>query len=69
LSIAAPVFNFVKAYIFQLGFLDRRNGFIIAKINAQYTKRKYQHLCELIGKKGEVVPEGRILQKSFRKMV
>ena len=44
LRLLSPVFNFVQAYIFQLGFLDKRIGFIVAKINAHYTSKKYQQL-------------------------
>jgi glycosyltransferase involved in cell wall biosynthesis len=46
--IFSPVFNFVQGYIFQLGFLDKRPGFIIAKINAQHSRKKYQQLLALM---------------------
>ena len=44
LRLLSPAFNFVQAYIFQLGFLDKRIGFIVARINANYTSKKYQQL-------------------------
>lgn len=44
LRFFSPAFNFIKAYIFQLGFLDKRIGFVIARINAHYTRKKYQQL-------------------------
>lgn len=37
----SPLFGFIKGYIFQLGFLDGREGFYIAKVNAFYTFMKY----------------------------
>ncbi|CAN5829615.1 glycosyltransferase family 2 protein [soil metagenome] len=55
LRICSPVFNFVKAYIFQLGFLDKRIGFIIARVNANYTRTKYQQLQQLM--KEDIGPE------------
>lgn len=48
LRVFSPAFNFVKAYIFQLGFLDKRIGFIIARINAHYTRKKYEQLQQMI---------------------
>ncbi len=48
LRLLSPPFNFVYAYIFQFGFLDKRIGFIVAKINAHYTSKKYQHLYLLM---------------------
>ena len=46
-GVISPAFNFTKAYIFQLGFLDKRYGYSIAKINAFYTKKKYGHLQQM----------------------
>jgi glycosyltransferase involved in cell wall biosynthesis len=42
--IINPIFKFVKNYIFQLGFLDGYNGFIIAKTEFTGTYRKYSLL-------------------------
>ncbi len=53
LSLLSPAFNFVKAYILQLGFLDKRIGFIIARINANYTHKKYEELKQLLKKERE----------------
>ena len=44
LLLFSPAFNFIKSYIFQLGFLDKRIGFIVARINAHYTRKKYEQL-------------------------
>lgn len=44
---AAPVFSFVKYYIFKLGFLDGREGFICARMTSYYTFLKYTRLFEL----------------------
>lgn len=43
----SPVFSFLQHYIFQLGFLDGREGFIIAKTTARYTFLKYIYLKEM----------------------
>ncbi len=43
----APVFSFIKNYIFRLGFLDGAAGFTVAKMNAWYTWLKYVRLREL----------------------
>ncbi len=40
----SPVFAFMQHYIFRLGFLDGREGFIIAKTTARYTFLKYSYL-------------------------
>jgi glycosyltransferase involved in cell wall biosynthesis len=44
---AAPTFNFIKNYIFKLGFLDGKTGWNIAIENARYTYKKYLYLQEL----------------------
>jgi glycosyltransferase involved in cell wall biosynthesis len=43
----APVFTFLKYYVFKLGFLDGRPGFICAKMSSYYTHIKYARLSEL----------------------
>lgn len=43
----APVFSFFKYYIFKLGFLDGRAGFVCAKMSSYYTHIKYARLLEL----------------------
>ena len=43
----SPVFAFLQHYIFRLGFLDGKEGFIIAKTTARYTFLKYQFLKEM----------------------
>lgn len=43
----SPVFNFLKHYVFQFGFLDGAAGFTIAKTTARYTFLKYKYLKEL----------------------
>jgi (heptosyl)LPS beta-1,4-glucosyltransferase len=45
--LASPVFNSVKSYIFQLGFLDGRTGWISAKTIASYSWLKYFYLHRL----------------------
>jgi glycosyltransferase involved in cell wall biosynthesis len=44
----SPAFNSVKSYIFQLGFLDGRQGLAIAKIIAYYSWLKYFYLHRLV---------------------
>jgi glycosyltransferase involved in cell wall biosynthesis len=43
----APLFAFLKYYIFKLGFLDGSAGFICAKMTSYYTFVKYARLMEL----------------------
>lgn len=43
----SPTFNFVRNYIFKLGFLDGYEGYGCAKVNAYYTFLKYARLKEL----------------------
>ncbi len=43
----SPAFSFLLNYFFKLGFLDGREGFLIAKVNAWYTHLKYARLYEL----------------------
>jgi glycosyltransferase involved in cell wall biosynthesis len=43
----SPLFAFIQHYIFRLGFLDGKAGFIIAKTTARYTFLKYHYLKEM----------------------
>ena len=43
----SSVFAFIQHYIFRLGFLDGKEGFIIAKTTARYTFLKYRYLKEM----------------------
>jgi len=43
----APIFTFIRYYVFKLGFLDGRAGFICAKMSSYYTHIKYARLLEL----------------------
>jgi len=43
----APAFSFIKNYIFKFGFLDGKEGFDCARINALYTFIKYKKLKKL----------------------
>jgi len=43
----SPAFSFIKNYIFKLGFLDGKEGFIIARYSAYYTWLKYYRLQQL----------------------
>jgi glycosyltransferase involved in cell wall biosynthesis len=42
-----PAYTFVKNYIFLLGFLDGRNGYVIARVISFYTFLKYTRLHEM----------------------
>ncbi|MBS1578544.1 MAG: glycosyltransferase family 2 protein [Bacteroidetes bacterium] len=46
----SPLFNFFKMYILLLGFLDGREGYIIAKQSTTYTWLKYKFLYNLYKK-------------------
>jgi glycosyltransferase involved in cell wall biosynthesis len=43
----SPVFSFIFNFFFKLGFLDGTTGFSCAKVNAEYTFKKYKKLKEL----------------------
>jgi glycosyltransferase involved in cell wall biosynthesis len=43
----APLFSFIKYYIFKLGFLDGLAGFVCARMGSYYTFVKYARLLEL----------------------
>lgn len=43
----AGAFNFAKNYVFLLGFLDGKEGWLIAKAHARYTRSKYRKLHQL----------------------
>ena len=43
----APIFSFIKYYVFKLGFLDGLEGFICARMSSYYTFVKYARLLEL----------------------
>ena len=49
--VVSPVFSFIQHYLFQLGFLDGKDGFHICCITAKATKLKYRTLKELTNKK------------------
>lgn len=42
--VFSPFYAFFQSYILRLGFLDGRNGFIIARLLKKYTALKYRHL-------------------------
>lgn len=50
----SPLFAFLQHYIFRLGFLDGKEGFIIAKTTARYTFLKYRYLKEMINERGNI---------------
>jgi hypothetical protein len=43
----SPLFRFLRDYIFKLGFLDGKYGFIIAKLTAKEVYFKYKKLSKL----------------------
>jgi len=50
---AAPLFSFLKYYIFKLGFLDGWAGWVCARMTSYYTFIKYARLLELNKKEGD----------------
>jgi glycosyltransferase involved in cell wall biosynthesis len=68
-KLFSPVFNFVKDYFFQFGFLDKRAGFIIAKLHALYTRKKYQRLLILLNQEKKYSRRPDFLQNSLRKII
>ncbi len=47
----SPVFSFIQNYLFRLGFLDGKEGLIIAYTSAKYVFLKYKFLHLLLQKK------------------
>ncbi|MFY7734390.1 MAG: glycosyltransferase family 2 protein [Bacteroidia bacterium] len=45
--VFSPLFRFLRDYIFKLGFLDGKYGFIIAKLTAKEVYFKYKKLSKL----------------------
>lgn len=43
----SPLFAFLQHYIFRLGFLDGREGYLIARTTARYTFLKYHYLKQM----------------------
>lgn len=66
LRLLSPAFNFIQSYIFQLGFLDKRIGFIVAKINAHYTSKKYQQLYVMLQQEKKSLPQRSFLGNSLK---
>ena len=48
----SPFISFLHNYIFRLGFLDGREGLLIARTTARYTFLKYAYLNDLNNKQG-----------------
>lgn len=46
--MASPLFNSLKSYVFQLGFLDGRLGFTVARTIAYYSWLKYFYLDQML---------------------
>ncbi len=47
----SPVFSFIQNYLFRLGFLDGKEGLVIAYTSAKYVFLKYKFLSLLLQKK------------------
>lgn len=47
----SPLFSFFKYYLVQMGWLDKKAGWEIARAHASYTYKKYKYLQELHKKK------------------
>lgn len=48
----SPLFRFLRTYIFKLGFLDGRKGWLISVRNARLVRLKYRRLRELVRQGG-----------------
>ena len=68
-KLFSPAFNFIKDYIFQLGFLDIHAGLIIARLNAFYTRKKYQEMLVLLNEEKKEHRPPALLQNSLRKII
>jgi len=49
----SPLFSFLHNYFIRLGFLDGREGYLIARTTARYTYLKYAFLNELLSTPGK----------------
>jgi glycosyltransferase involved in cell wall biosynthesis len=49
----SPFFTFANYYFIKLGFLDGREGYILARMTARYTYLKYERLKELNRESGK----------------
>ena len=59
-AILHGAWAFVRTYVFRLGFLDGREGFLLAVINAEKSYYRYAKLMLLAKKSGEhSTPEGK----------
>ena len=47
LRLVAPPGRFLRAYFLRLGFLDGPEGFLIARMEARYARKKFSKLAEL----------------------
>jgi len=47
----APVLSFIYYYIFRLGFLDGKEGYLIARTTAKYSYLKYYYLKQMNDRK------------------
>lgn len=50
----SPLFSFIHNYFIRLGFLDGREGYLIARTTARYTYLKYAFLNELLNTTGKI---------------
>lgn len=57
--LLSPPIRFWKVFLFKLGFLDGRNGYIISKNDSHFVKRKYQKLEALYQQKAFVSFKGK----------
>jgi len=55
---ASPVFSFIQNYIFRLGFLDGKEGLMIAYTYSQYIYLKYKFLKKLLKQKSYSTQHG-----------
>ncbi len=53
-QFAAPVFSFISNYFLKLGFLDGKEGLILASMSSTYTRIKYKTLYKLQRAKNKV---------------
>ena len=47
LAVMHPAYTFLNRYLFRLGFLDGKKGFIICKVYAQGIKERYNEMLKL----------------------
>jgi len=67
--LSHPVFNFVKNYLFHLGFMDGAHGLISAVMSSCYVAEKHAKLWELVRKEEKFTAETQRTQRKTEEII